>query len=179
MTAHLLERRASRPMWQLLTIFLLSFAALQWGWTLQRGSQLESWVVEGATVHTSVALINVLTPRAGAMAQGYSVWARAGGINVRRGCDGTEVWFLLLAALLAYPFSPKLRLVGAVAGAAYVFVINQMRLLALFYSIRNDRALFGEIHGLIAPLVLVACTLAFFIALLYWDRRLHAPLAPG
>jgi exosortase/archaeosortase family protein len=118
-----------------------------------------------------VALINTLTPQVAAAARGPSILASDGGINVRNGCEGTEILFLLVAALLAYPFSWRLRLVGAVAGAAYVFLINQVRLLALFYSIRSDRALFNQLHGVIAPLVLILCTLAFFIALRSWDRH--------
>jgi exosortase/archaeosortase family protein len=153
-----------------LAIFLLSFLALQLGWHEARGTRLERWVIDYATVRTGVLLINTLTPQAAAVAEGASILAPDGGINVRNGCEGTEVLFLLLAALLAYPFSWRLRLVGAVVGAAYVFIINQARLLVLFYAIRNDRLLFSELHGVVAPLVLILCTLLFFVALLSWDR---------
>jgi exosortase/archaeosortase family protein len=164
-------------MWRSLAIFLLCFFGLQLGWSLARGTRLEHWVVDCATVRTSVALINTLTPRAAAVASGPSVVALGGRINVRNGCEGTEVLFLLLAALLAYPFSWRLRAVGAVAGAAFVFLINQARLLALFYSIRNDRALFDQLHGVIAPGALVLATLLFFAALQRWERR--SRVTPG
>jgi exosortase/archaeosortase family protein len=160
-----------RPLWRSLAIFLLSFAALQFGWEQARGTRLEHWVIDYATVRTSVALINTLTPQAAAVARGPRVAAPEGGINVRNGCEGTEVFFLLLAALLAYPFRWQERLVGAVAGAAFVFLINQARLLALFYSFRNDPALFNQLHGVIAPGVLVLCTLLFFTALQGWNRH--------
>jgi exosortase/archaeosortase family protein len=167
------NRRDLRPLWQSLAIFLLSFFVLQFGWNQARGTRLEHWVIDCATVRTSVALINTLTPKAAAVARGPSILAPDGGINVRNGCEGTEVLFLLVAALLAYPFSWRLRLVGTVAGAAYVFLVNQLRLLALFYSIRNDRFIFNQLHGLIAPFLLIACTLLFFVALRSWDRRLR------
>jgi exosortase/archaeosortase family protein len=157
-----------------LAIFLLGFFVLQLGWNQARGTRLEHWVIDCATVRTSVALINTLTPRVSAVAHGPSILAPDGGINVRNGCEGTEVLFLLIAALLAYPFSWRVRAVGAVAGAGYVFLINQVRLLALFYSIRSDRGLFNQLHGVIAPLALILCTLMFFLVLRIWDQRLRA-----
>jgi exosortase/archaeosortase family protein len=168
------KHRTALPLWRPLAVFLLSFFLLQLGWNHARGSQLERWVIDYATVHTSVVLINTLTPQVAAAARGPSIYARDGGINVRNGCEGTEILFLLVAALLAYPFSWRLRLVGAVAGAAYVFVINQVRLLALFYSFRSDRILFDQLHGVVAPFVLILCTLLFFIALRSLDRQPRA-----
>jgi exosortase family protein XrtM len=149
----------------------LSFFGLQLGWSLARGTSLERWIIDFATVRTSVTLINTLTPQAAAAARGPSILSADGGINVRNGCEGTELLFLLVAALLAYPFSWRMRLFGVVAGAAYVFLINQARLLALFYSIRNNPALFNQLHGVIAPLVLIVCMLVFFIALRNWEQR--------
>lgn len=153
-----------------MAVFLLTFLALQIGWAQARGTALERWVIDCATVRTSVALINTLTPQAAAVAHGPSILATQGGINVRNGCEGTEVLFLLLAALMAYPFSWTLRLVGAVAGSVYVFLINQVRLLSLFYAIRNDPPLFDQLHAVVAPLALILLTLIFFVALRSFAR---------
>lgn len=143
---------------------------LQMGWNRAGGGPLERWVIDCATVRTSVAIINTLTPHVAAVAHGPSILAASAGVNVRNGCEGTEIFFLLLAALLAYPFTWSVRLLGALAGALYVFLINQVRLVALFYAIRNDPGLFGQLHGVIAPLALVGCTVAFFVMLRRWDQ---------
>ena len=163
-----------RPFWQALAVFPLSFFALQLAWNQARGTRLEHWIIDCATVRTSVALINRLTPQAAAVARGPSILAPDGGINVRNGCEGTEILFLLMAALVAYPFSWRMRLAGMAAGAVYVFLINQVRLLALFYSLRNDRTLFDQLHGTVAPLLLILCTLIFFVALRNWSLRPRA-----
>jgi exosortase/archaeosortase family protein len=170
--------RHARPLLAPLGMFLLCFFALQFGWNQARGTRLEHWVIDCATVRTSAALIELLTPQAAAKASGASIVAPGGGINVRNGCEGTEVLFLLLAALLAYPGSWRLRVAGALAGTVYVFLINQLRLLALFYCFRNDPALFDSLHGAIAPLVLIACTLALFVVLCRLDG-LRRPDARG
>lgn len=162
---------SGRSLWLSPTMFLLIFIGLQWGWDQSRGTTLERWFLDDVTVGTSVVAINMLTPHLAAVAQGASILATGGGINVRNGCEGTEIWFLLLAALATYPFLWRVRLIGLLAGTAFVFVINQIRLLGLFYALRNNRALFDHIHGLIAPLVLITCTISFFLILLRADQR--------
>lgn len=160
------------PLWRMALVFLLTLAALQSGWSALRGSAAERAVIDRATVGTAVALVNHITPQVAARAHGARIQAAGGGINVLNGCEGTEVLFLLWSALLAAPLSWRWRLQGAVLGAAWVFGLNQVRLLALFYSHRNDRSMFDLLHGLVAPAVLVAATLLFVA----WVHRRHGAL---
>ena len=163
---------AARAPWRVATIFLVSFFLLQLAWNQLRGSPLERWVIDQCTVRVNVALINALTSHAQALAAGPRIVAPGGGINVRRGCEGTEILFPLIAALLAYPLRWQVRALGLLGGMLLVFLLNQLRLLLLFYSIRNTPTLFAQLHGLIAPLALIACTLMFYMMLLAFDRHL-------
>lgn len=95
--------------------------------------------------------------------------APGGGIQILNGCDGTEVWFLLVAALLVFPFGWTRRWVGLLLGTIWVFGLNQMRLLALFYAFRQDPALFNQLHGVVAPMVLILAILGFVVALKQWE----------
>ena len=153
----------------MLGVFLLTSFGLHLAWTHCSGTPLERLVINTATVRTAVALINFFTPQVAAVAVGTHISADGGGINVLNGCEGTELYIPLLAGLIALPFSMGARVVGIFAGAAVVFGLNQMRLLALFYSLRADPVLFGELHGIVTPLVLVACVLSFFLLLLRRD----------
>ncbi|WP_290644403.1 archaeosortase/exosortase family protein [Aquabacterium sp.] len=152
-------------------LFTLVFLSLQWIWNTAKGSAFEYVVIDKATVGTVVRIINALTPDAHATADGSSIRSPGGGINVLNGCEGTEVLFLLMAAVIAYPLTWRLRAVGLLGGTAFVFIINQARLLALFYSYRSDRALFGQLHGVIAPLALIMVTLIFFVLLIRLNDR--------
>ncbi|MFN0316682.1 MAG: exosortase/archaeosortase family protein, partial [Burkholderiales bacterium] len=80
------------------------------------------------------------------------------------GCEGTEVMFLLLAAFAAVPMAWRDRFIGLAIGIAGVFVLNQARILALFYAFRTNRALFDSLHTLILPAVLVAAVALYFHA---------------
>jgi exosortase/archaeosortase family protein len=171
MTPEMAPHMKRRSPWRMALVFLLSVAALQWGWSLARGTALERAVIDQATVRLAVALIGQLTPQVHASAIGSRISAPGGGINVYNGCEGTEVLFLVVAALLAYPLAWRWRLGGVVSGTALVFGLNQARLLALFYSYRSDRALFDQLHGLIAPLLLIVASLVFVLALIGGAER--------
>lgn len=160
-----------------LVVFVLVAGALQALWSAARGSAVERVVIDGATVHTSVALIGWLTPDVAVHGEGSRIRAPGGGINILNGCEGTEVLFLLVAAMLAYPASWRQRGLGLLAGTAAVFAFNQARLLVLFYGLRADRSLFSSLHGLVTPLVLVLCTVLFFIGWMAWAQRAAMPPA--
>lgn len=162
----------ARSLWRTVMVFLCLVFALQWAWRQACGTTIEHWVIDFATVGTAAHVVNILTPEVQARAVGSRISAAGGGLNILNGCEGTEVLFLLIAALLAYPLSWKTRLWGSLVGVVMVFVANQLRILALFYSFRFDRTLFDHLHGLVAPLCLIAVTSGFFVVLMRWDERL-------
>jgi hypothetical protein len=115
-------------------LFLLVFAVLQVGFELSRGSALEHTVIHDGTMRPAAALIRMLTPEIPAQAMMFSVKATGGGINIRNGCEGTEALVLLLAAFLVAPIAWRARLAGMALGVVAVFILNQLRVLALFYA---------------------------------------------
>lgn len=155
----------------LLLVFGLTFFVLQWAWGETRGSLFERLVIDHATVQPAVLWVNLIAPNTAAYADGSRLKATGGGINILNGCEGTEVLFLLYAALLAAPLAWRARLLGAIAATAYIYVLNQARIVALFFAYRSDAGLFDALHGMIAPLLLIACALLFY---LYWLQRYAA-----
>ncbi|MFX7938312.1 hypothetical protein ABTK47_19515, partial [Acinetobacter baumannii] len=84
---------------------------------------IEHFIIHSVTTVTAVHLIHFFTPSIQAQALGSRIAAPGGGINILNGCEGTEVLFLLIAALLAYPFLWRSRLLGLVGGTLLVFVL--------------------------------------------------------
>lgn len=168
---HAVQQSKGRPMWLMAALFVLVVTLLQWGWSEARGTTIEHVVIDTATVGTAVAIINLWTPQVQAQASGSRIKAPGGGINVLNGCEGTEVLFLFIAAIMAYPLSWRTRVGGLLVGIAFVFVANQVRLIALFYSYQSDRELFNQLHGLVMPLLLIVATLSLFVVLLRMDER--------
>lgn len=148
-------------------LFLSVFFGLQQSWLAARGTLLERLVIDDLTVGGAAFLANLLTPGVGAVAAGSRLRAPGGGINILNGCEGVEIVFMLVAALAACPMAWRSRLAGIAAGMVFVFMLNQARILALFYAYRTDKALFGLLHGTVAPVFMIACT---FVFVLLWTK---------
>ena len=162
-----------RP-WRAGLIFALVFVILQTLWGQAKDSALERLWIDTATVRTAVALINLVSPETHATAHGSRIKAPGGCLNVLNGCEGTDILFLLAAVFLAFPMPWRSRLAGLGLGVVLVFVLNEARILALFYAYRSDRALFDLLHTIVAPIVLIAAAATYFHAWTYWQRLAEA-----
>jgi exosortase/archaeosortase family protein len=118
-----------------------------------------------------------LTPSIPVTAVGTRLTAPEGGINVLRGCEGTEVLFLLAAAFAVAPLGWRQRLGGLALGTMVVYLLNQIRVVALFYAYRYDRILFAQLHGTLAPLVMIALVGLYFFAWMHLAAHRHESTA--
>ena len=157
------------PLWLQLLLFAVLFIAMQAGWSLAQGTALEHVTVGDWTVRPAAFWIQLITPDIGANAQGYSITATGGGINVLNGCEGFEVVFLWLSALAITPLSWRWRGIGLVLGVGLIWVLNQVRILILFYAYRTNKEWFAQLHGTIAPLVLIVLVAAAFALFVAWS----------
>jgi len=143
------------PVWGSALLFLGVFFILQMSYDACRGTSFEHFVLGDLTVTPTAALIRTITPDVGVKAIGNQLKAPGGGITVLKGCEGTEVMFLLAAAFSAVVMPWRRRLAGLGIGIVMVFCLNQIRLVALFYAYRSDPSLFDLLHGTLAPIALV------------------------
>lgn len=150
-------------------MFFLLFAALYFAWSLARGTSIERFVIDYATVQPSVAIINAITPLENVTAQGHRLMSPRARLSVLNGCEGTECLLLLIAAVLAFRgASWRHKALGLLAGFALVYISNQLRIVALFYTFRFERGWFETLHGYLAPTLIVALSCLFF---LWWASR--------
>lgn len=165
-------RSSNAMMWRA-AIFLAIFAALQ-GWysTVARNTWIERLVIDEVTVKSAAALIQLIDPATGVQPVGSRLHAPGGGINIINGCEGVDVLFLMMAAMLVAPISLNARLMGIVLGICVVLTLNQARVIGLFYAYRLDRSLFDMLHGVVAPLMLIVAVSGYFLLWLNW----HAPV---
>jgi exosortase/archaeosortase family protein len=167
--------RGSPAAWRLslsnVIAFAATFAALQFGWQALRGSAIEHAVIHHATVRPAAFLINQFTPDVHALAVEFRIHASGGGLNVLNGCDGLETLFLLTAGFVVAPLTARSRLTGFALGVFVVFIVNQVRILGLFYAYRYDHALFYPLHATVMPIAVVFCVAAFYYLWLAHYRR--------
>ena len=85
------------------------------------------------------------------------------GINIVDGCNGVFATAILLAGIIAYPSKIKEKLIGILIGIPAIFIINQMRVISLFYLGRSHPTVFGEVHVYAwQPIIII-------FAILVWD----------
>ena len=158
-----------RPAWLIVVLFMATFALLQWGWQQSRDTWLERAVIHQATVRPAAQLIRGVDPGLPAAARGARIEAPGGGLNIKLGCEGVEIMFLLIAALVAMPIRWLPRVAGLAAGLALIYALNQARIVALFFAWRADRSLFEALHTLVLPAFLVFVVTAFVYLLVNHD----------
>ena len=169
------------PVWGSALVFLSVFFVLQMSYGACRGSAFEHFVIGDLTVVPTAALINLLTPTVQVEALGNQLVAPGGGITVLKGCEGTEIMFMLVAAFAAVVIPWRRRLAGLGLGILLVFGLNQVRLVTLFYVHRSDPSLFNLLHGTVAPIVLiiaVALYVFFWMGDSHAAKELNAPAVP-
>lgn len=164
------EPQQPYPLWLTLAIFLGVFFALQWLWGEARDTWIERIVIHTATVKPAAAMIQIITPEINALPVAASIKASGGGLNILNGCEGTEIMFLLVAAFAAVRMGWRRKLIGLALGLGLVFLLNQARILALFYTFRNERNLFDILHTTILPAALVIAVALYFYAVLHRAR---------
>jgi exosortase/archaeosortase family protein len=160
------------PTWVRIAIFVICYVALQGLYARSTGTVVEQFFLETAGSRPAAALIDLLQPDVHAQSVGTRVTAsNGGGINIGNGCEGTDLYFLLFAAFAAVHLSWRLRALGFGLGLGLAFVLNQVRIFALFHAYRSDHALFDLLHTTVAPVLLVIALVLYFHAWLHYSRR--------
>ena len=149
---------------QSIATFALVFSVLQLSWQWCVEASLGRQVIELGVVKPAAYLANQLTPNIHTYASGTRLvdGSRGGSIRIANGCDGMETLFLLIAGFVVAPLSWRMRFLGALAGVPLVYVLNQARILGLFYAHSNDTDLFDLLHGVVTPVIMVLSVFAYF-----------------
>ena len=149
-------------------LFVVVFFGCEVLYMQSRGAGFERVFIDTLTVKPSVALINWLTPGEQVSAQGPRLVSPLARLSVLNGCEGTEAMFLLIAAITAFAAPWRHKVIGALSGIVLVYVLNQMRIVVLYYSFRADKALFDLVHGTVGPSIIVLAACGFFF---WWLKQ--------
>jgi len=164
--------RATTPLRFALT-FILCFAALYAGFEASRGSAFERFVVEDLILAPTTALIERITPNEHAeLTSGRVIASPGANLHVTRGCEGIEMFLLLVAGIVAFPASAGRRAQGLLLGCLLAYALSIARLMGLHYILRYSPGAWEALHGLVLPLGPVVLMGLFF---LHWSgRAVHA-----
>jgi exosortase family protein XrtM len=156
--------------------FLAGFALLLAAFEASRGTAFERLVVEDLILRPTAWLISWVAPGEHAQLIGRTL-AMSGGaaLRVTRGCEGVEMFLLLIAAVLAFPASGWQRAQGLLLGAVLAYALSLLRLTLLCLILRHSPTLWESLHGLVLPLGPILLLALYFM---HWSASVAGPPKP-
>lgn len=142
-------------------LFVVVFLALQQGHLWWRGHTGNAW---SARLNASVAarLINSFDPSAGARAVHTGVLSPRAHVEIMKGCEGSDVVLLAMAALIAFPLPLARKLAGLLVAAVLIYAINLVRIVSLFYVMAYRPGWFDAFHGIVWQTLIILLVAVFF-----------------
>ncbi|MCB1743199.1 MAG: exosortase family protein XrtM [Gammaproteobacteria bacterium] len=121
----------------------------------------------------SASIIDLVAPQEAVQAESNRLYSSKAALRIIRGCDGSGALFLLVAAVLVFPVSAARKLAGVLGAVLLVYVLNQLRVVGLYFVVAYERDLFLPIHTYFAPTLIVVLCSAFFAGWAIWSGRRH------
>jgi exosortase family protein XrtM len=154
--------------WRFGLKFIVGFVLLTAAFESSRGTAFERFLVEDFILKPTVSVINTLSPADHVELSGRTFVSGASRLRITRGCEGIEMFLLLLSAILAFPASLPHRARGLLLGSALAYLLTVARLITLHYVLRHRPGAWEALHGLVLPLAPVILISLFFMR---WSAR--------
>ncbi|MBV2120026.1 MAG: exosortase H [Candidatus Thiodiazotropha taylori] len=155
--------------------FALLFSAILIGlFTLELMPFGQQWVVIPFTAfiaEVSAWLIQLFDH--GVHSYGIVLLDKASGfaVSIEAGCNGIEASIVLIAAMLAFPASWRMKLIGIGVGILAIQAMNLLRIISLFYLGQWNQTAFEWAHLYIwQSLIILDVLVVFLIWLRYLPR---------
>lgn len=165
----------SGPGLALLVRFVALFLLLQALYHAIPDSVLATVVVHHALAQPAAWLIDLLGI-ADVRAAANQVLGARGTLEIIRGCDGSSSFFLLLAAIGAFPAAWRHQAAGVALGLLLLHAINVTRITGLYAALQADLQIFHLAHEFVAPTITVLATCLYYA---WWCTLARARGGPG
>jgi len=126
-------------------------------------TQVASFLTRDVNARLAAALINLATPSAKVAAFGDAELGNGQTtVSIATGCDGIDAFLMLVGAVLVFPMPWRKKVKGALLGSALLFVVNLLRIVALWYCLRYWPSFFDTLHLAVGQTVVIVAAVAFF-----------------
>ena len=118
-------------------------------------SLLSAWVYRYTINEPAAFFIRLLASDVVLRVDDHRLLAPGITLEIVRGCDGSGAFFLAAAAILAVGAGVRLTLLGLTGAAIFVFVLNEARVIALYFTAVYRPAWFTTLHAYLIPLLMI------------------------
>jgi len=117
----------------------------------------------------SVLMVNLLHPQEEAIANGITISSGGFSLQISWGCEGIEGMFLIIAALTAFTMRRRDKYVGMVTGIVFLYVLNIIRIVILYFTVKYHPALFDIMHIYVGQTFIIFFGVLFFMVWAYFS----------
>ncbi|MBN1829098.1 MAG: archaeosortase/exosortase family protein [Deltaproteobacteria bacterium] len=128
-------------------------------------------LVDTLNAKASAFIINTIKPAEKVVARQSVIGSGAFSIRIAEGCEGIEGVLLVVAAILAFPMTWKLKILGAVLGSLVVYLANLARITALYFTVKYRPGLFNLMHLQIGQTFIIVIGILFFVSWIYVTEK--------
>ena len=160
-----------------LLVLVLGYGALDWCYRQVPDQLLADRIYRWGINQVAAEIINAMAPAAQIKVDAHRLISPRGTLEVVRGCDGSGLLFLLSAAVLAFSAPWRRKLVGLLAAGALVYVLNEMRVVTLYFVLVSHPAWFVPLHASIIPMLVIALSTMFYLWWTQWARARDTHIA--
>jgi exosortase family protein XrtM len=156
-------------------LFLLIFAAtyviLYLGYSAVPDALLRGYVYPYGIVGPAKTMIDWVAPNDHVTGEHNTLRSATVNLAIVRGCDGAGVIFLLIAAIIAVRVSLKHTLLGIAGAVAVIYVLNQLRIVTLYFVAARWPSWFTPVHIYFIPTLMILVGLLYFAV---WASHVYA-----
>ncbi len=154
-------------------LFILGFAVLMVLFYLLWFSDFYTRQIQPHIVHLNAVISNAVLRLFGfnTVVSGSTVESDLFSVNILKGCDAVEAIALLSAALLSFPAKWSQKLVGFLAGAAILFVLNLVRIISLFITGVYAPSIFELMHVEVWQFIFILVAVGIWIFWIRWCKK--------
>ena len=160
-----------RPQLSFVLVLVLGYVSLDWCYRQVPDQILADRVYRWAINQVAAGIINSVAPTAQVKVDAHRLVSPRATLEVVRGCDGSGLLFLLVAAVLAFTASWSHKLVGLLVASVLVYVLNEVRVITLYFVLVSYPRWFVPLHISLIPVLIMALSAMFY---LWWTRWVSA-----
>lgn len=152
--------------------FVTILAGLNLLYYLLTGTSVEDFILAVMTTKPPAFIINFLTPAEQVTVNGTELSSKYVTFSVVSGCEGMGGILLIISAVCAANVGFKGKLEGLLWGVSFIYVLNILRIVALYYVMRHFSNAFNFAHYFVGQTIIIVLGCAFFVV---WISRSIGP----
>jgi len=151
-----------------LVLFLGFYGGLHTLYFMIPDSVLRETIYHFGLVEVCVGIINMAASGEYVIAHSNLLQSAKTTLEIVRGCDGIGTIMLIVSAIAAFSTNLKNKLVGLVLGVVFLYCMNLIRIIVLYFVSAYHSDWFTAVHTYFAPSMIVITGCLFFLA---WAER--------